>query len=184
MTHTTEGKQMTDKLIERAKAALGNATPGPWRWEVSLHSKKVELCGSGGELTVMDFVRWGMNGAAARFWSWTGKPRIGTPKRTDEIAVPVAGREHHSRWFRAIDDPNAELIALAPDLARALIREREAAEQLAEHAEAMLRMMDDVIKGSGKGDMAIKPDGSMSVIGGWKALAAYRKATKETDDGK
>jgi hypothetical protein len=93
------------------------ATPGPWRWEVSLKSKSIQLCGGRPrfDLTVMDFVRWGMGGARPRFL----KPseHIGMLMTdAEEFAVHVEGREHHADWFQSLDHPDAHLIAAAPDL--------------------------------------------------------------------
>jgi hypothetical protein len=133
--------EMSELTPEAVKAALDEATPGPWRWEISFASKRVELSGDGGDLTVMDFVRWGMSGAAARFWRWGGKPRTGQPQRADEVAIPEPGREHHASWHRIIDDPNARLIAMAPDLATAylaLTAERDALAKKLAQAEALL----------------------------------------------
>ena len=56
-----------------------------------------------------------------------------------------------------------------------------AADELGMIAELLLRMMDDVIKPTGRGDMAIVPDGSVTVIGAWKVLAAYRKARERAN---
>ena len=63
------------------------------------------------------------------------------------------------------------LIALAPDLARALIREREAAERLAEAAKFNAAIDSPLDRTSAARAVMLE------------ALAAYRKATKETDDG-
>ncbi len=103
-------------------------TPGPWRWEVSLNSRRVELCGGPPkkgfgryDLTVMSFKRWGTQSAAPVFWHWNSEGGwIGKPKRADEIAVAAEGREHHERWFRLIDHPDARLMQAAPMLAEAL----------------------------------------------------------------
>ncbi len=106
-----------DRWAELERLCL-DATPGPWRWEISLSAKQVELCGGppksgfgAYDHAVMSFKRWGMGGAAPVFWSWDG--HLGTPKRADELAVPVEGREHHAAWFRRIDNPNAAFIAAA-----------------------------------------------------------------------
>jgi hypothetical protein len=117
------------KLVEAVPAA-------PWRWELNRRAKGVELTGDNGDLTVMDFVRWGMSGAAARFWRWSGKPRTGDPKRADELAIPIQGREHHADWCAEIDDPAARLIAAAPTLAREVIALREAAGEAVQEIQA------------------------------------------------
>lgn len=91
-------------------------TRGPWRWEINEKHKSVQLCGGKPQydLTVMDFVRYGMSGAAPRFI------QDGLLYRCEKWAVPVEGREHHKTWFQAIDHPDAALIAAAPDLLEAL----------------------------------------------------------------
>lgn len=95
-------------------------TPGPWRWELNLTSRVVQLCGGRPRFDkiVMDFKRWGMGSAAPRFQNPEHPHRLMT--RADEFAVPVDGREHHYQWFQDIDQPDARLIAAAPDLYAAL----------------------------------------------------------------
>lgn len=95
-------------------------TPGPWRWELNKHSKVIELCGGRPQFdkTVMDFERWGMGGAAPRFQDPTDQHLLLT--RAEHFAVVVPGREHHRSWFQGIDQPDANLIAAAPELYEAL----------------------------------------------------------------
>ena len=97
-------------------------TPGPWRWELNGKSRTMQLVGGVQrfDLTVLDFVRWGMDSAAARFR--TGPESMNIMKRADDFAVVAPGREHHAEWFRLIDHPDAALIAAAPDLLAALER--------------------------------------------------------------
>lgn len=96
-------------------------TPGPWRWELNMNSKELNLCGGRNpyDLTVMDFVRWGMGGAGPRFNVDHGYD-IQLMHRCETMGVPSKGREHHSKWFQNIDHPDARLIAAAPCLLKAL----------------------------------------------------------------
>jgi hypothetical protein len=99
---------------------IAEHTPGPWRWEISLCSKRLHLVGGETrfDLTVMDFVRWGMSGASMRLREdIDGRNLL---YRCEKWAKPVAGREHHSEWFQQIDHPDARLIESAPDLLAAL----------------------------------------------------------------
>jgi hypothetical protein len=96
-------------------------TPGPWRWEVSLKSKQISLCGGRPrfDLTVMDFERWGMSGARPRLLS-TWSDGLMVMEHAEKFATIVSGREHHCEWFQGLDHPDARLIAAAPDLLAAL----------------------------------------------------------------
>ena len=91
-------------------------TPGPWRWEVNHKYKQVSLCGEHNfDLEVMDFRRWGMQGAQPMF---RDDDRI--LHGVDVFSAAVPGREHHAEWFQTLDHPDARLIAAAPDLLEAL----------------------------------------------------------------
>ncbi len=98
-------------------------TPGPWRWEINLKARRIQLCGGDPKSgfgaydhTVMDFVRWGMNSAQPRFLD----PGSSLLVEANHFAEMVKGREHHANWFQTISQANANMIAAAPDLFDAL----------------------------------------------------------------
>lgn len=94
-------------------------TPGPWRWEVNMKSKRIQLCGGKPQfdLTVMDFTRWGMNGARPRVLDYSDMKLL---KEAEDFRVVIPGREHHASWLQGIDHPDMNLIAAAPDMYEAL----------------------------------------------------------------
>lgn len=96
---------------------MSKFTPGPWRWGINLKSKQVQLCGGVPrfDLIVMDFVRWGMDGAAPRF-NTEIRPYHNLMERVEKFAAIQPGREHHADWFQRVNHPDAMLIEAAPDL--------------------------------------------------------------------
>lgn len=92
-------------------------TPGPWRWELNENAKRLQLCGGKRpyDIIVMDFVRYGMHGAAPRFNSEI-KEGMNIMYRAEKFSVIVPGREHHAHWFKSLDHPDAVLIQNAPRL--------------------------------------------------------------------
>ena len=97
-------------------------TPGPWRWEVNLKSKQIQLCGGRPQfdLTVVDFTRWGMGGARPRFLEPSASLGLMLLQDAEKYAVVVPGREHHKEWFQGLKHPDANLIEAAPNLLAAL----------------------------------------------------------------
>lgn len=96
-------------------------TQGPWQWLVNKESKKVELCGKG--IEVLRFKRYGMQGAAPTFTeNYMGHKLQGV--KSEDLAVDIKGREHHSHWCQAIDHPDAHLIAAAPEMYEMLVELR------------------------------------------------------------
>ncbi len=57
--------------LKMAADTMEGTTDGPWRWEGYLSSRQTHVMGRGapgtGGRVVMDWVRWGMQGAAVRF---------------------------------------------------------------------------------------------------------------------
>ncbi|WP_143281616.1 hypothetical protein [Caballeronia cordobensis] len=73
------------------------------------------------DLTVMDFARWGMDGACVRLREDVEGMNImhRLADRADWIA-PFHGREHHANWCADVTHPDMRLMAAAPDLLEAL----------------------------------------------------------------
>lgn len=96
-------------------------TPGPWRWEISMHSKRVHLVGGARpqyDLSIMDFDRWGMGGATMvlRDTAHDGFNIMHKLHERPDWIAPFKGREHHADWCSNVIHPDARLIAAAPDL--------------------------------------------------------------------
>ena len=103
---------------------MSKHTPGPWRWEINMSSKRLHLVGGRPryDLSIMDFDRWGMSGSVAtlRDTSIDGMNIMyRLPDRKDWIA-PFPGREHHADWCSSVAHPDMRLIESAPDLLVAL----------------------------------------------------------------
>ncbi len=111
--------KLTDMITETE--TIKSHTPGPWRWEINLKSKRVELCGGKPrfDLTVLHFSRWGMSGAKVDFLQ-RRDDGLTLIEPCEKFAVPIEGREHHREWCQTINHPDANLIAAAPDLLAAL----------------------------------------------------------------
>ena len=93
-------------------------TPGPWKWEINQKSHSIKLVAKQGlGPIVMDFVRWGMQMASPRFLVREGNHSVLV--RADELGEVEIGREHHAKWYKVLNHPDARLIAAAPDLLEA-----------------------------------------------------------------
>ncbi len=119
---------MTGYTELRAALAAG-PTDGPWRWEFDAHNLRVHLVGGCPryDLTIMDFVRWGMSGATVRMRdSSDGNLMYKLHERQDWIE-PFPGREHHKHWCANVVHPDMRMIAAAdPATIGRLLAERDA----------------------------------------------------------
>lgn len=97
-------------------------TPGPWRWELNMKHRQLQLCGGACpfDLIVMDFKRFGMQGAAPRF-NIELRTNFNVMERAEKFAMIAPDREHHKSWFQLLNHPDANLIEAAPVLLDAAI---------------------------------------------------------------
>ena len=113
-------------LTMEAVAAPLVPTRGPWRWVFNREHRRVTLVGGTPrfDLTVMDFTRWGMQGATPRLLQQS-EPGLQLLEPIGTWARPVPGREHHYGWFQRIVHPDAILIQAAPVMLGALLQLRD-----------------------------------------------------------
>ncbi|MGE0541246.1 MAG: hypothetical protein AB7R89_13820 [Dehalococcoidia bacterium] len=109
-----------EAIRQRADAAM----PGPWFWRgnVDVHLRLASRAGRGGEHTVMDFVRAGMQEAVPRFnrngfmYRADGRHRGGEDMPIFEVC-PEATDRKHPRVYRGdiigLRHPDAEFMACA-----------------------------------------------------------------------
>lgn len=101
--------------LDEYEAKLEAATPGPWYWHgVKKHHDIALLTTKNGHQTVMDFVRWGMNGCA---------PRLKVDGVLERVEVLAQPRQAHrpDGEFYSVNHPDAEFIAASPEMVAKLI---------------------------------------------------------------
>lgn len=103
---------------------MSKYTPGPWRWEFNSWSRNLHLVGGRPryDLTIMDFVRWGMGGATVRLRD-TEHEHLQVMHKLHERADWIKqfeGRAHHADWCADVIHPDMRLISAAPELLEAL----------------------------------------------------------------
>lgn len=118
---------MSDNWREEAIAAEKAATPGPWWWRINTEVRQVYLFGKRlgglGYDAIMDFRRWGTQGAKVRF-------NVDGLMEGVDTLVDV----DHNHEARSINHPDAVFIALArtalPRYEKALAEAEREAERL------------------------------------------------------
>jgi hypothetical protein len=122
---------MLTKLTDEQLAGLAKGiTAGPWRWEINPKGRQIQLCGGKPEydLTVMDFVRWGMNGAQPRVLTKNGRG-MELLEKAESFKAVAPKREHHASWFQLLKHPDLDLMAAAPQLLAEVLQSRRTLER-------------------------------------------------------
>jgi hypothetical protein len=89
---------MNPETLLAMKEAAEKASKGTWRWLINLKTKHVTLESEDGpRQIIIDFVRWGMNGAQPRF------NVDGLMQDAQDCAAIVEGREHHAAWHQTLN---------------------------------------------------------------------------------
>lgn len=141
---------MTENLKELRKTAEA-ATPGPWHWAGNADNHQLYLATwikGAGRCQVMDFERWGMQGAIPRFLDdeslmmQTAKNRLVFEVARNQ-GLPDGTPRSHPKVYRAdvvdVMHPNAEFIAtFDPPTVLALIDRAAAAEREAVAAKSVI----------------------------------------------
>lgn len=112
---------MDSKYLEEIKAREQAATKGPWNWNVATANKNVDLENLRDK--VMNFTRYGTNGAAPRF------NVDGIMERADNLTKSIPGMEHHRGFDDYINHPDAIFIANSRTDIPALIEQHEKDQQ-------------------------------------------------------
>lgn len=135
---------LTDEQLREIEEREKKATPGPWAWTISLRSKAMRLESHGrGQMLeyIMDFMRWGMGGAKARFLDREKSLMVDA----DKLTRVIPGRAHHSEWAQEIDHPDADFISGArTDIPALLQHIREQAAEIERLREDVERLRDQV----------------------------------------
>ena len=99
-------------------------TPGPWRWEVNLHAKRLHLVGGEPQydLTIIEPTRWGTHRGTLliRDTAHEGMNLMHKLHERRDWVAPFPGRAHHADWCASVTHPDMRLIEAAPDLLSAL----------------------------------------------------------------
>ena len=115
-------------------------TPGPWRWEFNAEHRRLHLVGGRRrhDLTVMDFERWGMNGATMRLrdTAHDGMQLLyRVHERAAELGLSAVVRQSDSEaqligWVHAAADAGDPVILNAGGLTHTSIALRDACAEL------------------------------------------------------
>jgi hypothetical protein len=102
---------MSPERLAEIQARTDAATPGPWRWRGNTESRHLRLqTPHHSGLTVMDFVRWGMQGARPRF---AVDHIMHTADEMVVYEVAAWSKDIYRKDAVGIEHPDAEFIAHA-----------------------------------------------------------------------
>lgn len=117
---------MTPERLEEIKQLHAAAREGPYRWNLNLKSKQIQLesigCMDGWNETILQFRRWGMGGAKVCF-----NNHKGLIEPAECFAKPIPKREHHADWCQTVDHPDANLLAQSWQIIKELLEALETA---------------------------------------------------------
>lgn len=85
-----------------------------WKWVINNEDKSVTLVENGNKV-IMDFIKWGLQGATPRF------NINGLMEKATTFEKLIEGREHHANWHQEINHEDAKLIEIAPEMKELLI---------------------------------------------------------------
>ena len=116
--------------VEKLRELCNKATPGPWSWRGNSDCKVLYLMSDTGRRPlVMDFVRWGTQGAQPRF------QQDELMIRASELMSPRA--QHHSTFDLDVNHPDAEFIVAA----------RNALQELLDEVERLRKYVGELVRG-------------------------------------
>lgn len=126
---------MTPEELEQIKKRADAATPGPWFWDTNrrFHVTMLKAPQDGGTC-VMDFVRWGMNGAQPRF------------NDTQKIFGGILRTMEEYDRDQNRENPNAAFIAHAREDIPALLAEIERLNTALKAADQVCEAIDSYMK--------------------------------------
>ncbi|MCL2183367.1 MAG: hypothetical protein FWB85_07860 [Chitinispirillia bacterium] len=143
-------KDQLTEIRERAE----KATPGPWEWEVKKDCRDVKLLTAhSGRYYVMNFERYGMDGAAPSFQVYEkydgalherGSQGM---RRADALAKSKPGMEHHHGYDDYIDHPDAIFIEHSRQDISALLEHIAEQDALIKKLDADRRRMAEIADG-------------------------------------
>ncbi|MFJ8110454.1 hypothetical protein [Streptomyces sp. NPDC096132] len=143
--------RLTAADLDAIEARANAAYPGPWHWRGNTEARHFRLQSpTNGGMTVMDFVRYGMNGAQPRF------AIDGIMHKAEELVeyeVAAWSKDIYRKDVSGIGHPDAQFIAHAREDVPALLAEIH---RLKEQRKFLLAQLAKRDAETGRGDKALR----------------------------